>query len=91
MAPPLDKRPRVYNENERKAIDPFKVEYMNTTSPGQRKGIAQGKIFPALFSYWSSIGVDLNPSEMDRRSDVSRLKSHNLWYIFLKIIKKRVF
>jgi hypothetical protein len=74
MTPPLNVHSRVYDKNERKAIDPFKTEYLSTTTPAQRKEMAQGRIFPALFSYWSSIGVDLNPNEMDRRSDVSTFK-----------------
>ena len=45
---------------------------MSTTTPAQQKLIAQTHIFPALFTYWSSIGVDLNPDEMNKRSDVSR-------------------
>lgn len=71
MPPPSDSRRRVYNEEERKLIDPFKSDYMTTTTPAQRKAIAQAHIFPALFTYWSSIGVDLNPEEMNRRSEVS--------------------
>lgn len=66
--PPV--RRRVYNDEERKVIDPYKAEYLLTTTPAQRKTIAQALIFPALFTYWSSIGVDLNPDERNRRSDV---------------------
>lgn len=70
MTPPNIVRLRVYNDEERAVINPFKTEYMETTTPGQRKAIAQGQIFPALFTYWSSIGVDLNPIEMNKRQEV---------------------
>ena len=70
MPPPSTIRCQVYSDEERRLIDPFKEEYMKTTT-SEWKTIAQVKIFPALFTYWSSIGVDLNPGEMDRRSEVS--------------------
>ena len=72
MPPPTSDRPRSYNKNERELMDKFKEEYMKTTTPAERKMIAQVRIFPALFTYWSSIGVDLSTKEMDRRSDVSK-------------------
>ena len=65
-------RHRVYNENERKVIDPFKSQYLTTTTPAQRKSLAQAHIFPALFTYWSSVGIDLNPDEMNKRTEVSK-------------------
>ena len=71
MPPPSTVRRWVYSDEERRLIDPFKEEYMKTTTPSEQKTIAQVKIFPALFTYWLSIGVDLNPGEMDRRSEVS--------------------
>ena len=71
MPPPIGVRERTYNEGERFVIDKFKEQYMQSTTPSQRKNIAQAMIFPAIFDYWSSIGVDLNPVEQDKRSEVS--------------------
>lgn len=71
MPPPITVRRQAYNEGERLVIDKFKEEYMKSTTPTERKTIAQVKIFPAIFEYWSSIGVDLNPVEQDKRSEVS--------------------
>jgi hypothetical protein len=71
MPPPITVRRRAYNEDERLVINKFKEDYMKSTSPAERKTIAQVKIFPAIFEYWSSIGVDLNPAEQDKRSQVS--------------------
>jgi hypothetical protein len=70
MQPPIGGRRRVYNEQERKVIDPFKDAYMKTETPAERKAIAQIDIFPALFTYWSSIGEDLNTEETKKRIDV---------------------
>jgi hypothetical protein len=61
-------------------MDKFKEEYMKTTTPAERKTIAQVHIFPALFTYWSSIGVDLSPEEMNRKSDVSKILKTCLHY-----------
>jgi hypothetical protein len=72
MSPPIGDRPRVYNQQERDVIDPFKADYMKTTTPAERKTLAQGHIFPALFTYWSSIGRDLSPAQIDIRSEVSK-------------------
>jgi hypothetical protein len=72
MAPPQDDENRVYNRHEREKINPFKSDYMKTTNPAERKALAQAQIFPALFNYWSSIGIDLNPEEQNKRSEVSR-------------------
>lgn len=71
MPPAFGERRRVYNQAERAVIDIYKSQYMQTTTPGERKALAQGKIFPDLFTYWSEKGVDLNASEMNVRSDVS--------------------
>lgn len=73
MTPPLGVRKKVYNDDERKVIDPFKDDYMKATTPAERKSIAQNLIFPALFSHWSEIGLDLNPEEENTRSDVSSI------------------
>jgi hypothetical protein len=70
MASPIGGRKHVYTEEERKVIDPFKLAYMATQTPAERKQIAQVDIFPALFTYWSSIGVDLNPEETNKRTEV---------------------
>jgi hypothetical protein len=67
-----NERPRTYDKKEREVIDPFKERYMNTTTPAERRSLAQGHIFPELFTYWSSIGIDLNPDEMNKRTDVSK-------------------
>lgn len=80
MSPPIGVHRHIYNEEERNIIDPFKEDYMKTTSPSERKAIAQAHIFPALFTYWSSIGVDLNPVEMKSRSNVSFLFLENTFY-----------
>jgi len=72
MSPPIGVRRRVYDDEERKVMDPFKAEYMNTSSPAERKTIAQTLLFPALFTYWSRIGVDLHAEEMNKRSEVNR-------------------
>jgi len=73
MPPPVGPVRRVFNQQERALIDPFKPEYMNTTTPASRKTIAQVHIFPALFNYWAENGVDLNDEEIQVRSDVSTL------------------
>jgi hypothetical protein len=73
--PSPEENPRAYNDLEREVMDPFKPQYMNTTTPGERKTIAQAHIFPALFNHWSSIGINLTPDEMDLRTDVSYIKS----------------
>lgn len=68
---------RIYNEKEREVIDCHRETYMNTSTPAQRKIIAQSKIFPELFTYWSSIGIVITPDEETRRTNVSFLLS--LW------------
>jgi hypothetical protein len=59
---------RVYNEQERAAIDVFKDQYMEATSPGGRKTIAQVHVFPALFNYWASIGTVIDEKQKELRS-----------------------
>jgi hypothetical protein len=71
MTSPLADRPLVYNEEERKVIDPYKDAYMKSTSPAQRRTIAQVDIFPKLFTYWSKIGLVLTDEEENSRSAVS--------------------
>jgi hypothetical protein len=71
MTPPISVRRPVYNVGERKVLDVFREEYMQTTSPHERKTVAQVKIFPTMFKYWAQIGVDLTAEEMDKRTEVS--------------------
>lgn len=71
MPPAFGERRRTFNKAEREVIDIYKAQYMQTTTPGERKALAQGKIFPDLFSYWSEKGINLNSIEKNRRSDVS--------------------
>jgi hypothetical protein len=61
---------RVYNKEERAVIDQYKTQYLEATSPLQRKDIAQMQIFPSLFNYWTSIGEVVNSDEQKLRSDV---------------------
>jgi hypothetical protein len=77
MVPPNRRHRRVYNKEERKVMNPFKADYLKTTTPAQRKAMAKGDIFPALFTYWSSCGVNLTTDEMDTREEVSRLLKTN--------------
>ena len=46
---------------------------MKSTSATERKMIAQSKVFPALFTYWSSIGVNLNSVEQDKWTEASSI------------------
>lgn len=61
---------RVYDQYERAAIDVFKNEYLEATTPAARKMLAQLKIFPALFNYWESIGVIINEEKRKLLSKV---------------------
>lgn len=70
MPPQIGVRRKIYDIEERKCIDKFKEDYMNTTTPSERKSLAQNQIFPELFTYWSSIGVDINADEKNKRSEV---------------------
>lgn len=63
---------RVYDDKEREIIDGFRERYMACTTPGERRDLATKKLFPELFNYWSSLGVNLNQEEENRRSDVSK-------------------
>ena len=68
---------RLYNPQERAAIDPFKSDYLAATSPGARKTIAQTCIFPALWNYWQSIGqvTVVDDDEMRLRTEVNHISS----------------
>lgn len=45
----------IFSASERAIINPFRPDYLNSTSPAQRKHIAITKILPALFTYWDEI------------------------------------
>ena len=62
---------RVYNEQERAAIDIFKDRYMEATTPANRKTLAQLEIFPSLFNYWKSLGKVYSKRKIQKKSDVS--------------------
>ena len=53
MPPPIDVRRWVYDELERKVMNPFKNDYMNCSTPAERKAFATSKIFPKLFNHWA--------------------------------------
>jgi hypothetical protein len=72
------KREKAYNEGERTVMDVYKAQYMQTTTPAERKELAQGFIFPALFSHWAGLGIDLNPTEKNKRVEVSILSFTNI-------------
>ncbi|KAF8799628.1 hypothetical protein BYT27DRAFT_7263714 [Phlegmacium glaucopus] len=59
---------QTYNTQERAAIDVFKDQYLEATSPATRKTIAQLHIFPALFNYWGTIGEVIDDREMELRT-----------------------
>jgi len=61
---------RIYTAQERAAIDPFKAQYMEATSPAAQKIIAQVHILPALFNYWVSIGQVMDQKKMQIRMGV---------------------
>jgi hypothetical protein len=62
---------RVYNEDERSAIDVFKEKYLEATTSAGRKSIAQLHIFPALFNHWKSKGRVFNDEDIQMKSNVS--------------------
>lgn len=68
---PLTQLTRVYDKHERAAIDVFKKDYMEASTPTARKLVCQHKVFPALFNYWESIGEVLNEDQIVVRSKVS--------------------
>jgi hypothetical protein len=71
MPGPTGRLVRVYNTQERAAINPFKTEYLNATTPAARKTIAQVYIFPALFNYWAGIGEAIREDQMRARTEVT--------------------
>jgi hypothetical protein len=78
---------RVYDRHERAAIDVFKDQYMDATSPVARKTIAQVHIFPALFNYWISIGKDVPADEKPLRALVCLIFHFHLVCINIWIYK----
>ena len=70
MMAPGGRLQRVYNKQERAAINPFKTEYFEATIPTSRKTITQAHIFPELFNCWDSIRIEIDDEEMKERSDV---------------------
>jgi len=73
------KRPKAYDEGEREAIDKYKVQYMQTTSPSERKALAQGKIFPDLFNVWADRGIVLDATEKNMREEVSEFTHNDIY------------
>jgi hypothetical protein len=67
---PGGRKTRVYNAQERAAIDSFKADYLAATSAAARKIIAQNDIFPALWNHWVSISQDLDDGETRLRTEV---------------------
>ena len=74
---------RIYDDQERAVIDPFKPDYLKATTPTGRKTIAQVHIFPALFNHWASRGVELNTKEMQTRTEVSNTFLNTSFYVQL--------
>lgn len=76
---PSGRLTRVYNAQERAAIDPFKADYLAASSPAARKAIAQTHIFPALWNYWRSSGHRIDESEMRLRTEELIRWLRNVW------------
>ena len=64
------KQHRIYDEQERAAIDVFKSKYLEATTSACRKTIAQLDIFPALFNYWKSKGLVYANEDLKVKSNV---------------------
>jgi hypothetical protein len=77
MPGPAGHNHRMYNAEERAVIDPFKSEYLNATTPAERKSIAQLQIFLKLFNHWHDNGEKFSEDEMKKRSGVS--ETFNFW------------
>ena len=69
--PAASKHVRVYTDQERAVIEPFKEDYYNAKTPKERKILAQLYILPDLFNYWDSLGLDISEEEKKIRSEVS--------------------
>jgi hypothetical protein len=68
---PAAKNIRVYTDEERAIINPFKVDYYNAKTAKDRKILAQLHIFPALFNYWDNIGEEISRDDKKNRAEVS--------------------
>ncbi|KAF8811080.1 hypothetical protein BYT27DRAFT_7253210 [Phlegmacium glaucopus] len=79
MPGPTGRLVRVYNTQERAAINPFKTEYLNATTPAARKTIAQVYIFPTLFNYWAGIGEAIREDQMRARTKELLRWLRNVW------------
>lgn len=55
---PVSQQQVIFSAAERAIINPFRPEYLDTTSPAQRKHVAITKILPALFTYWDQNDPD---------------------------------
>jgi hypothetical protein len=84
MPAPGGRLRRVYNAHERAVIDPFKSDYLNATSPGARKTIAQVHIFPALFNYWAGIGQDIDHNKIRAHTEVSATLSDSTSTLYVR-------
>ncbi|KAF8801049.1 hypothetical protein BYT27DRAFT_7262369 [Phlegmacium glaucopus] len=65
---PSGRLTRIYNTQEHGAINVFKNQYLEATSPAARKTIAQVHILPALFNYWISVGQVVDNREIKVRT-----------------------
>ncbi|KAF8801933.1 hypothetical protein BYT27DRAFT_7113986 [Phlegmacium glaucopus] len=70
---------RIYNAQERAVIDVFKAQYLEATSPAERKMIAQVHILPALFNHWISVGQVVGDKEMKLRTVELISWLRNVW------------
>lgn len=58
-----DRHGSLYTREERAIIDPYKTQYIQATSPGERKRIAQHHILPKIFTYWQGKGIVIDRPE----------------------------
>lgn len=79
---PAGRRERVYDDEERKHIDPYKTEYLNAKSAAGRRTIVQNKILPDIFEYWAKIGQEVPKEAMASRSAVN---SH-LFFVWIALM-----
>jgi hypothetical protein len=81
MTTPAGRVQRVYKDDERHCIDPYKTEYLNATTPTARKLIVQAKILPDLFEHWARIGQEVPNDKMAKRRDVTQVNFRVLLYL----------
>ncbi|KIM34658.1 hypothetical protein M413DRAFT_33125, partial [Hebeloma cylindrosporum] len=55
---PVPIRYSVFTPAERAVINVYKSDYLNAATPEQRKQVAQSKVLPAIFNYWTEQGRD---------------------------------